>query len=372
MDNACSPTPAFERISAFESLHRAWQRASAGKRHRASTAAFEHRLADQLLDLQTELRSGRYAPSAYTHFVIHEPKRRLISAAPFRDRVVHHALCAEIEPRFERVFLPESFANRLGKGTHAALAHVRQLAARFRFVLRLDIRQHFPSIDHAILTEALAVHVPESDLMALVRTILSSGEAISALEPQSAVYFDGDDLWAANRPRGLPIGNLTSQFWSNVYLHPLDLFVRRTLGCRGYARYVDDFTLFADEAAPLWAWKAALCERLTRLRLRMHEGSAPVAPCSAGIPWLGFVVYPDGVKVKARKVRHTTRHLHARYAAWQTGRISFGEFDASVQGWLNHVRHADSLGLRAHMLTPFELPAGFQPQYRGRGRARGR
>ena len=170
------------------------------------------------------------------------------------------------------------------------------------------------------------------------------------------------------RPRGLPIGNLTSQFWSNVYLHPLDLCVRRELGCRGYARYVDDFALFSDDPAALWAWKAVLRERLERLRLRFHEGSAQVAPCAAGIPWLGFIVEPGRVRVKARKVRHTTRHLQARYRAWRHGRISFGEFDASVQGWLNHVRHVNSLGLRAPVLAPFTLPPGDEPKYRGRSR----
>ena len=175
------------------------------------------------------------------------------------------------------------------------------------------------------------------------------------------LFFADDDLLAACRPRGLPIGNLTSQFWSNCYLHGLDLFVQRQLGCRPYLRYVDDFALFSANKRELWQWKSALVARLAALRLRMHEASAQVVPTAAGIPWLGFVVFPDHLKLKARKVRHSTRRLQAQYAAWRAGVISFAEFDASVQGWINHVRCADSWGLRLHVLSQFELRGRLHP-----------
>lgn len=321
-------------------------------------------MADRLLALQAELLAGRYCPRPYTHFIVHEAKRRRISAAAFEDRVVHHALCRVIEPRFERIFLPHSFANRVGRGTHAAVQALRLQAQHCRYVLRADIQQHFPSIDHEILIAALTRHVPEPDVMALIRTIIASGD-----EPEEAAQwhcFAGDDLLSACRPRGLPIGNLTSQFWSNCYLHALDLFVLRELRVPGYVRYVDDFALFGDSKHRLWECKAALTERLAQLRLRLHERSTQVAPCAAGIPWLGFVVYPTHMRVKARKVRHASRRLEGLYAAWQEGDISYGEFDAAVQGWINHVRFADSWGLRRHVLEPFELPPGFEPKFAGR------
>lgn len=360
-------SPAFTALCSWDNLQQAWQRAAASKRGRPGTAAFEHRLADQLLALGDELQSGIWRPQPYTHFYIHEPKRRRISAAVFRDRVVHHALCQVIEPRFERLFIADSYANRPGKGTHRAVARLQALARGHRWVLRADIRQHFPSIDHAVLSAALAGQVPEPDLMALVGRILASGEWAQE-DAADACYFAGDDLLAACRPRGLPIGNLTSQCWSNVYMDALDQFVTRALGCSAYLRYVDDFALLAHSKAQLWAWKAALRERLGRLRLVMHEHSTQVAPCATGIPWLGFVVYPDRIRVKARKVRHTTQRLGRLYGEMQDGAISFGEFDASVQGWINHVRQADSAGLRAHVLAPFVLPAGAQPQFAGRRR----
>lgn len=332
----------------------AWQRATRGKRRSRAVAAFEFQVADRLMVLSDELLGGEYRPRPYSHFYIHEPKHRKISAAAFRDRVVHHALCSIIEPRFERVFIPDSYANRAGKGTHRAIDRLQQFARRFRYVLRGDIRQHFASIDHAILLDALRSKVSEPDIMALINVIVASGRDVLRDE-YDMVWFPADDLLAACRPRGLPIGNLTSQFWSNCYLHPFDLFVKRELGCTGYLRYVDDFALFADDKATLWAWKRALQERLATLHLTIHEHSAQVTPTAAGIPWLGFVVYPEYRKVKARKVHHATRRLGERYEDYRCGAISFAEFDASVQGWINHVRYADSWGLRRHVLAPFEL-----------------
>lgn len=335
----------------------AFQRAASGKRRKVDVAAFEFQLIDHLLQLREELEEGSYTPGTYTHFFIHEPKRRKISAANFRDRVVHHALCSVIEPRFEKVFIPDSYANRVGKGSHLAIARLQQFSRKYRYVLRCDIRQHFASIDHAILLQSLRKLIPESDIMALIEKIVAGGCDVLADEYNMA-WFPGDDLFAICRPRGLPIGNLTSQFWSNCYLHSFDLFIKRELGCKAYLRYVDDFALFADNKALLLQWKAALKSRLAALRLTIHEHKAQVLPTVNGVPWLGFVVYPGYRKVKARKVRHATRRLQERYHAYCNGQISFAEFDASVQGWINHVRFADSWGLRRHVLKPIRIKPG--------------
>lgn len=155
-----------------------------------------------------------------------------------------------------------------------------------------------------------------------------------------------------NRP-ACSLGNLTSQFWSNCYLHPLDLFIKRELGCRAYLRYVDDFTLFSDSKRELWQWKRAICERLETFRLRVYEESAQVSPVERGIPWLGFVVYPEYRRIKGRKLRHTCHRLSERFDAWCCEAISSAEFDASVQGWINHLRYADSWGLRERILSRF-------------------
>jgi RNA-directed DNA polymerase len=342
-------SPAFTRLCSWENLVLAWRKAARGKRGTASVARFEYRAEEALSEIREQLLAASYRPGGYVHFHLKEPKRRKISAIRFRDRVVHHALCNVIESRFERLFIADSYANRKAKGTHRAIDRLQRLAQRYRYVLRADIVQHFASVDHAILLAILRPQIPEPDVMALVERIVASGRGVLDDEYRY-VPFPGDDLLAICRPRGLPIGNLTSQFWSNCYLHPFDQFVTRELGCRAYLRYVDDFALFGDDKGELWVWKTAIIERVARLRLVIHETRTQVLPVDAGIPWLGFVVHPTHRGVKGRKVRSAHRRLRARLRAYHAGEISYGELDASLNGWINHVGQADSWGLRRHVL----------------------
>lgn len=339
----------FEHVCSWSGLLAAYRAAARGKRSRRTTAGFEHRVADRLLQLQRELRDAHYKPDAYVDFVIHDPKRRKISAAPFRDRVVHHALCAVMEPAFERRFIVDSYANRLGKGTHRAVDRIQEFCRRYTYVLRVDIVQHFASIDHEVLRRTLAAVVDDEQMLWLIDRILASGDRI--LEDQyDMVYFPGDDLFATTRPRGLPIGNLTPQFWSNCYLNPFDHFVKRELRCPAYLRYVDDFALFSNSKRELASWRTAVVERLARYRLVLHETAAQVQPVAQGIPWLGFIVFPTHRRVKGRNVRNFRRRSQSRWEAHCRGEISFAEFDATVRGWVNHVRFADTWGLRRSVL----------------------
>ena len=344
----------FSQISEWPNLWLAYQQAARGKRRMLSAAAFEYQLADHIAGLQDELRTRRYCPGAYQHFVIHEPKRRKISAAPFRDRVVHHALCNLIEPIFEQRFITNSFANRVGKGTHRALTQLQACAGRFRYGLRVDVVEHFPSLDHAVLRDTLAstlTHIAgeqAADALWLIDQILASGAGVLADE-YTPVWFAGDDLFAVNRPRGLPIGNLTSQFWSNVYMNPIDWFVTRDLGCAAYLRYVDDMVLFADSKRTLYAHKQALIERLAEARLTLHEAEAQVLPAHLGIPWLGWVVYPTHRLLKRRNAVKFTRRFAHLLDLYRAGQISYAELDASVQGWIAHVDFGDTWGLRQHI-----------------------
>jgi len=302
----------YAELCSWDNLILAYRRASKGKRGHPSVAAFDHRLEDNLLRLQAELLVRTYGPGPYTSFYIHEPKRRLISAAPFRDRVVHHALYNLIEPAFERTFISDSYANRVGKGTHRALRRVQEFACRFPYVLQCDLRQFFPSIDHTILRGILARKITHPDVLWLIDCILESGQGILS-EAYDMVYFPGDDLFSANRPRGLPIGNLTSQFWANVYLSSFDHFVKRELCCQGYVRYVDDILLFAKDKAILWVWREAVIKRLARLRLTIHPGVHP-CPVSEGIPFLGFITFPQSRRLKRRKGIYFQRKLRTLMA----------------------------------------------------------
>ena len=343
----------YEQLVSWDNLLLAYRKAAKGKRGHYNVASFEYHLEDNLLQLQQELKDLTYQPGAYTSFHIHEPKRRLISAAPFRDRVVHHALCNLIEPLFERSFIHDSYANRTGKGTHRALDRAQSFSRRYRYLLQCDIRQFFPSIDHAILHKILARKISDKRVLWLCDRILVSGVGVLS-EVYEMVYFPEDDLFAASRPRGLPIGNLTSQFWGNVYLNGFDHFVKRELHCPAYIRYVDDFLLFADDKGVLWKWKDKIEKRLAALRLTLHP-SQPV-PVNEGCPFLGFRIFPHNRRLKRRKRLYYQRKLRMMFRNYAAGELSFDQLTASVQGWVNHARYGNTVGLRKAILRKFIVP----------------
>jgi len=342
-------------ITDFDNLRRAFKNAARGKRSRSDVAAFEYDLEKNLLDLQEELQAQTYAPGPYYNFRIHDPKPRLISAAPFRDRVAHHALCNVIEPIFERRFIHDSYACRVGKGTHAALERAQSFARRYPYVLKCDLQHFFPNMDHAVLRAQLARAIVDAQTLWLVDKILDSGAGVHAGEAEP-MYFRGDDLFAATRPRGLPIGNLTSQFWANVYLDPLDHFVKRELKCAGYVRYVDDFLLFADDKLLLHRWKRAVIDFAATLRLKLHEPESVVFPVSTGIPFLGWRIYPDQRRLKRRNGVAFQRRFAHMLREVAAGRITWDQVHASVNGWIAHVAHGDTWGLRRSLLSGIVLP----------------
>ncbi|MCO5189471.1 MAG: reverse transcriptase domain-containing protein [Anaerolineae bacterium] len=343
----------YPQLCSWENLYRAWRKARKGKRGKPAAATFEFDLETNLVTLHRDLIAKQYQPGAYHSFYIHEPKRRLISAAPFRDRVVHHALCNVIEPIFERSFIYDSYANRVGKGTHRALDRCQQYSRRFRYYLQCDVQQFFPAIDHTILRDILARKIADPDVMWLIDQILLSGRGVLS-EQYAMRWFAGDDLLAVHRPRGLPIGNLTSQFWANCYLNELDHFIKRELGCRGLVRYVDDFILFHDEKGALWMWRDQIETKLAALRLTMHPNAQP-RPVTEGIPFLGFVIYPTHRLVKRRKVVHYRRRLHNLVAAYNEEEVGQDQVQASVRGWINHVRYGDTWRLRQAVLQDVVL-----------------
>ncbi len=337
--------PCYRDVWRWSNLVAAWKRARRGKRGRLAAASFERDAAERLIRLQNELQTKRYRPGGYQTFTIRDPKRRLISAAPFRDRIVHHALCAKMEPAFERRFVPNSFASRPGRGTHAALEQCQRYARQYRYVLQCDVEQYFAAVDHAILSAMVEGAFSDPDLCWLCRVILASGEGVMDGAYQMT-YFPGDDLFAIQRPRGLPIGNLTSQLWANVYLDALDHFVRRTLRCRAFVRYVDDFLLFSSCKRELLFWRANVIQRLSGLRLRLHEHRCHVSRSRDGIPFLGFVVYPTHRRLKRRTGIAFRRRLRSLVSAYQRGEIPRDALESSVRGWVSHTSHGRTAGLR--------------------------
>ncbi len=342
----------FEQFCSFENVYLAYRKARRGKRGKTSVAGFEYNQEEELIQLCDELSGGAWRPGVYTNFYIHEPKRRLISAAPFRDRVVHHALCNILEPDWERRFIYDTYANRTGKGTHRAILRASEFSRKFNYVLQCDIEQFFPSIDHAILRERIAAHLDDERLMKAVDLILQSGVGVQT-EQYQMKWFADDDLFSAMRPRGLPIGNLTSQFWGNVYLSAFDHFVKRELRAQGYIRYVDDFLVFGNDKQVLHQWKEQIIQRMAKLRLILHEPQ--VFPVNTGIPFLGFRIYPDHRRLKKRRGIAFQRRFRHLYKQWVERKIKRATLDDTARSWSAHAGWGDTHGLRRSVLTGYIL-----------------
>ena len=333
----------FDRIASFDALVAAALRAVAGKRRTPVPAAFLANLETEALRLERELRTDRWRPGRYVEIEVSDPKRRLVSAAPFRDRVVHHAVHAVVAPLFERGFIHHSYANRVGRGTHRAVARYERLRDRYRHVLRGDVFRYFPAIDHAILKADLRRRI------ACRRTLAVLDRIIDGSNPQEPVhrYYPGDDLFTPyERRRGLPIGNLTSQLFSNVYLDRFDHFVTDVLRAP-YLRYVDDFALFADDPARLEAWRARAGRFLEGRRLSLHPAKTRVAPAAAPAEFLGYVLLPGGRRrlpeANVRRFRNRLRGLRDR---WRAGTVGRAEVEQRVTAWVAHAAHADTWRLR--------------------------
>lgn len=348
-------TGLWDQIASLWNLAWAAEKAACGKRSRPNVAAFLFNLENELCQLEDELRSKTYVPGGYHTKMIYEPKPRLISAAPFRDRVVHHALCRHLEQVFGPTFIHDSYACRRGKGTHAALDRFTEFARCNRYVLKCDVRKYFPSIDHQILKDLVARKIKDPDVLWLVDRIIDGS---NPQEPVSA-WFPGDDLFTASeRRRGLPIGNQTSQFFANVYLNPFDHFVKETLGARWYIRYVDDFVIFSDDKQWLDEVRQRCREYLATLRLKMHPRKSTISRVADGTRFLGFRVFPDHrllVRENTTRVRRRLRRMQAEYAR---GALSGKEIRQRLMSWIGHARHADSYRLRTRLLqgTAFVRP----------------
>ncbi len=327
----------------------AYKGAAKGKRYTPAVASFEYDLEKNLIEIEEDLRAETYQPAGYHSFEIDKPKRRLVNAAPFRDRVVHHALMNIIEPLFERQFIFDSYANRKGKGTHAALDRATYFLRRHAYVMHLDVRQFFPSVDHEILISILSRTIGDEKVMNLAGEIIANGNGVQAGE-YDMTYFPGDDLFALNRPRGLPIGNLTSQHWANVYLNELDQYAKRILKCRAYIRYVDDVLIFGNDKDMLHETKRRMMEFLQSLRLTLHETKAQPRPAETGVPFLGFHVFPNHRRLKSSNGYAFQRRLKTMLSALNRGGLPRKDFESRLTAWINHANSGDTWNLRKSLL----------------------
>ncbi len=333
----------YAQICSFENLLQAAKQAAAGKRFRSDVLAFFNDLEGNTLQLLRELQTQTYQPGDYRAFFIYEPKKRLISAAPFRDRIVHHALINVIGPLFERRFIFDSYANRAGKGTHAAIRRLQQFMRQAKYVLKIDLRQYFPSIDHEILKREIRRVIADEEALWLIDKIIDGSNP----QVETNWYFPGDDLFTPfERRRGLPIGNLTSQFFANVYLNPFDHFVKEQLRCRFYLRYVDDAVLLDDSPVFLQSLLPRLQARLDDFRLKLYFEKCQIRPARSGQRFLGQIVFPSHRLLAPENVRRFARRMRRLQKKHAGRKVGMPEIRQSLMSWLGHARQANTWALR--------------------------
>lgn len=265
----------------------------------------------------------------------HAPKERTVSAASFRDRVVHHALVAVQERAWEPRLYAQSYACRRGLGTHAALKAAASAARRYRYALRLDMRRYFEHIDHAVLLEILAAGGADAGILELSARLLRGARVPGVPEGAS---------------RGVPIGNLTSQHWGNLYLHELDLELARALGGAGvYLRYMDDLLVFCDDKLMLWGVYEEARERLEGpLRLEVKRAATRLLPVSEGVPWLGWRLFPGLVRLDGSGCRRLARRLRRLDQLAELDEDAASRRGVSVVG---HVAQGSTRLLRRRLLA---------------------
>lgn len=336
----------YERIISFQNLYQAARNAEKSRRFRDSVGRFRSNIEREILRLQDELLTQRYRPGPYREFWISRPKRRMISAAPYRDRVVHHAVCQVVMPLFEKKMIFDLYSNREGKGTHAAIQRCQGFCRRFHYVLKCDIKKYFPSMDHDVLK--LAIH----HTIRCRKTLWLLDRIIDNSNPQEPVctLYTGDDLITAATQRvGLPIGNLTSQWFGGIYLTSFDHWVKEDLGCMGYVRYVDDFLLFSQDKEELADWRAAIRGKLREHRLRLNERKSRTYRTADGVTFLGQRVWRGHRRLCRQNVVDARRRLRWNVRQYLRGELSREALRCRWMSWQGHAQQADTGGLLANI-----------------------
>lgn len=322
-----------EAVASFANLVAAARRAVRGHCRTRAAQRLLFDLEPVVLELQRELLAMQWRPGRFRTFVVYEPKQRQIAAAPMRDRVVHHALCGLLAPVFEADAIVHSYACRQGKGAHRAAARAHALARRHAYFLKADVRRYFDSVDHAALQRMLAERIDDARVLELLARIIGH-------QPPGAIPG-----------RGIPIGNLTSQHFANLYLGELDRAMVARHGGR-YLRYMDDLVLFADDKAELHRARAEAATLLReRLRLELKAAGTFVAPVTQGVPFVGRRIFPGTVRLahaaRSRFVRMWRRRLRERAA----GLLDGERFLRSAESLVGHLEHMNTFNLRQAVMT---------------------
>lgn len=318
------------RIADPDNLRLAFWKAKRGKSAKAEVILYEQTLDHNLMDLRRQLLTGDVLVGNYHYFKIYDPKERQICAAAFSERVLHHALMNVCHDNFEKYQIFDSYASRLGKGTFAALERASTFQKKYQWFLKLDVRKYFDSISHPVLKSLLRKRFKDIKLLAIFEAII--------------------DSYHVQAERGVPIGNLTSQYFANHYLATSDHFIKEKLNIKAYTRYMDDMVLWANSKDELIEKGNALTQFIDS-ELGLVLKPFCLNSCSEGLPYLGYVIYPNTIHLSRNSVSRFTKKLK-KYDQNLTKHIwNQSQYQRHVLPLVSFVKHANSFGFRTQWLA---------------------
>lgn len=360
----------YTQVCNLENLLYAHTQAQRDNRYKRKICAFTFLLEENLLRLRWELMQGKYTPRPYTYFMLHDPKTRSIAAPDFRDRVVQHALVNVIQPLFEKQFIYDSYACRMNKGTHFAAKRLKRflMAARsiygkntLLYVLQCDIRKFFQSMSWDVLLAMIGKTIVCPQTCMLINTIVTTHQSVASPQtpssPQLSLFSS-----PANSPEtsisvahrtGLPIGNLTSQLFANIYLNELDHFIKDRLQVRWYARYMDDFLIIHPDRIYLKELRDQITSFLKdELHLSLHPKKVTLKNVSTGVPFVGYRIFYDHVLVRGNTLRRIERNYRSKVKQVKRETLPSQKLAKTKASVIGHFKHADSYGLTKNLFEP--------------------
>lgn len=324
----------YRQIEDLDNIRLAFLKAARGKQARRDVIVFRAKFEENIARLSAQLKERNPDIGHYRYFQVFDPKQRLICAASFPERVLHHAMMNVCEPVLESYAVSDSYACRKGKGGQKAILRAQEFCRRFDWFLKLDIRKYFDSIDHAILLTALTRRFREKDVLLLFEKILASYE----VEPG----------------KGLPIGNLVSQHLANFYLSVFDHWIKEERKERGYVRYMDDFLIFGHDWDQLMHKELPAIREFLSTRLSLSvKPDIQMNRCARGIPFLGFRVFPQKILLAPRSKRRFVNKFRCYESRWQRGEWSEEQLVRYMEPLLEFTRFADSNGFRGNVISRF-------------------
>jgi len=338
----------YKEIAGMHNLWNAgWQTLLHGRRFKNQGAEFKLTYEHSLLQIHKELATQTYKHGKYKEFIIYEPKQRTVLAAPLKDRVVHHALHDIIEPFIDRKFIFDSYACRKNKGTHLAINRAQKFMQANRYYMHLDVKKYFQNINHCILKQILAKHIKQTDVLNLFNIIINS--SVNSKELNQVVNLFTKSI------KGLPIGNLTSQFLANLYLNELDQYIKHQLKIKHYIRYMDDFVVFGNNKANMLQWQKQIisfCSQKLQLSLHIKGG---IKQYWEGLGFLGFKIYRKHKKLKSVCLNRYMLKYKQKNKEILKGKLSQKKIQQSIETWQNHIAFADTFKLQVFLTQKYKL-----------------